>query len=210
MRNSLLVFLVSAVFLSACKKKAEAPPEKREPAQAVSPSKGPQVVPREELPELSIFQLKGTWNTQESERIELKDLQGEVLVLVMVYTACQAACPRLIADMRSIESKVSLDKGVKYVFVSIDPERDTPEKLAELAKNSEMQDPKWLFLQGTPHTVRVLANVLAVKYKEISPVDYSHSNIISVFDQKGVLVHQQEGLSVDHGPTVSVIKKLLK
>jgi protein SCO1/2 len=46
-----------------------------------------------------------------------------------------------------------------------------------------------------------------VKYKEISPMDFSHSNIISVFDQKGVLLHQQVGLGVNNKETVETIIK---
>ncbi len=39
-------------------------------------------------------------------------------------------------------------------------------------------------------------------------MDFSHSNIISVFDQEGVLAHQQEGLSVNNAQTVQAIIKL--
>ena len=56
--------------------------------------------------------------------------------------------------------------------------------------------------------VREFSNVLAVKYKKISPLDFSHSNIISVFDRDGVLVHQQEGLGVDNKKTVDAIMDL--
>ncbi len=40
------------------------------------------------------------------------------------------------------------------------------------------------------------AAVLAVNYKKISPIDFSHSNIISVFNAEGELAFQQEGLGV--------------
>ena len=49
---------------------------------------------------------------------------------------------------------------------------------------------------------------MAVKYKQISPLDFSHSNIISVFDKAGVLYHQQEGLGVDNESTVAKIVAL--
>ena len=47
-----------------------------------------------------------------------------------------------------------------------------------------------------------------MKYKQISPIDFSHSNIISVFDEQGVLQHQQEGLGVDNEETVDQILEL--
>ncbi|PCJ26602.1 MAG: SCO family protein [Flavobacteriales bacterium] len=160
------------------------------------------------LPE-SIFNLTSKWNTQNNKTIELKELKGDVLVMVMIYTTCKAACPRLVADMRSIHEKVNNDK-VKYVLVSIDPETDTPERLKEFAIENQMDNDQWIFIQGTVDDVREFSNVLAVKYKQISPMDFSHSNIISVFDEDGVLHHQQEGLGVDNKETVSKIIELIK
>ena len=48
-----------------------------------------------------------------------------------------------------------------------------------------------------------------MKYKKITPLDFSHSNIISVFNPEGVLVHQQEGLGVNNQETIAKIKEQL-
>ena len=161
----------------------------------------------EEISDASIFNLTSKWNTQNKETIELKELKGNVLVMVMIYTTCKAACPRLVADMRNISEKVD-DESVKYVMVSIDPEIDTPERLKEFAIENQMDNDQWIFLQGTVDDVREFSNVLSVKYKQISPIDFSHSNIISVFDKEGVLHHQQEGLGVDNQELVNKVKEL--
>jgi len=163
------------------------------------------------LPELSIYNLPSKWTTQEGEDIELKDLRGDVVVVVMIYTTCRAACPRLVADMRNIHKSVPAEnnKKVKYVLVSIDPETDTPERLKEFSIENQMDDTdQWIFLRGTESDTREFAAVLAVSYKAISPIDFSHSNIISVFDEDGVLVHQKEGLGVASKETVDAIIKL--
>ncbi len=162
----------------------------------------------DEILETSIFNLTSEWNTQNNETIELKDLKGDVLVMVMIYTSCKSACPRLMADMRHIYADVD-DASVKYVLISIDPTVDTPERLKAVAFENQMDNEQWVFLQGTEETVREFANVLAVKYKKITPLDFSHSNIISVFDKDGVLYHQQEGLGVDNKETVTKIKELV-
>ena len=160
-----------------------------------------------EISENSIFNLTTKWKTQNDKSIELKELKGKTLVMVMVYTTCKAACPRLVADMRNIAKEIPEEytNKVHYVFVSIDPENDTPKRLKEFAKENYMDTNNYTFLQGTKNGVREFANVLAVKYKEISPLDFSHSNIISVFNPKGELVHQQEGLGVDNKETVAKI-----
>jgi len=161
-----------------------------------------------EISTSSIFNLTSRWNTQNGEEIELKDLKGDVLVMVMIYTSCKAACPRLVADMRNIAQAVD-NPAVKYVLVSIDPETDTPERLKEFAIENQMDTDQWIFLQGKMDDVREFSNVLSVKYKQISPIDFSHSNIISVFDQTGELQHQQEGLGVNNEATLAKIAELV-
>lgn len=168
------------------------------------------ITSKEEFNDLSIYNIPSVWTTQHNEQIEFKDLQGSVLAVVMVYTSCQTACPRLAADMRNIEEQVA-EKGkenVKYVLVSIDPENDTPERLTQFGKDYQLEGDQWLFLRGTEETVREFANIVAVKYKQISPIDFSHSNIISVFDAEGVMQHQQEGLGVNNKETIEKIIEL--
>ena len=161
----------------------------------------------DEISEESIFNLTSKWNTEEGEIIQLEDLKGKTLVMVMIYTTCKAACPRLVADMRNIETQIPKENlnDLRFVLVSIDPETDTPERLKTFAIENYMDADQWTFLQGTKSSVREFANVLAVKYKEISPMDFSHSNIISVFNSGGELIHQQEGLGVDNRETIKTI-----
>ena len=164
--------------------------------------------------DLSIYNLPEVWTTQNGDDIALKELKGNVLVVVMIYTSCKTACPILIRDMREIRKQVDTQipktaKGVKYLLVSIDPETDTPEHLKAFAKDNNMDDDQWLFSRSNEEQTREFAAVLAVNYKQISPVDFSHSNIISVFNKKGELVSQQEGLGIDYEKTVTEVKKQL-
>lgn len=164
-----------------------------------------------ELSDLSVYNLPSTWTTQAGQDIELKDLQGNVLVMVMIYTSCKAACPRLVADMRNIEARVTGPNKnlLKYILVSIDPAVDTPERLQAFARENKMEGAPWLFLRSTEENTREFAATLAVNYKKISPIDFSHSNIISVFNTKGELIYQQEGLGIDYTPTVKEIEHQL-
>ena len=171
-----------------------------------------EVESNQEISNESIFNLNSDWNTEEGNSIRLAQLKGKVLVMVMIYTSCQAACPRLVADMRNIEIEIA-DKNkskVQFVLVSIDPTNDTPERLKAFAIENKMDAENWTFLQGNDNSVQEFANVLAVKYKQITPVDFSHSNIISVFNQKGELLFQREGLNIDNKETIKNIEIALK
>ncbi|SOC79774.1 protein SCO1/2 [Salinimicrobium sediminis] len=200
--KNLIYILLAAFLFTACNNA-----EKKETEVENDLAETKVSAENKELPELSIYNLPSTWTTQNGENIQLEDLRGNVLVMVMIYTSCKAACPRLVADMRNIEKQVpegDLD-NVKFIMVSIDPETDTPKRLKEFSIENDMEDDHWLFLRGTPEDTREFATVLAVSYKKISPIDFSHSNIISVFDEEGVLVHQQEGLGVDNTETIQAI-----
>jgi len=192
------IFLSLAVLTVSCKNDAQ---------QAEEATDIETVATTDTFPDMSIFNLPSNWTTQDGEEIELKDLQGKVVAMVMIYTSCQAACPRLVADMRNIERQIPEDKKdqVQYVFVSIDPEVDTPERLKAFAIENKMDSDEWLFLRGSEEDTREFAAVLAVSYKRITPIDFSHSNIISIFDKQGEMVHQMEGLGVDSKETIQAI-----
>jgi len=148
-----------------------------------------------ELPSDSIFNLTSNWKNQNNDSLQLKKLQGKTLVVVMIYTSCKSACPILVSKMKNIESKISRNdiNNVSLVLVSIDPKTDTPQRLKEFAKDNKMDAPQWMFLTSNEGATQEFANVLSMKYKKISPIEFSHSNIISVFNANGELVSQEEG-----------------
>ena len=159
------------------------------------------------ISDLSIYNLPSKWTNQNGENIEMKELKGKVLVMVMIYTSCKAACPRLVADMRNIEEHLpeNIKNNVKLVLVSIDPVVDTPKRLKSFAIENKMDSEQWVFLRSTEENTREFAAVLAVNYKKIAPLEFSHSNIISVFNAEGELAYQQEGLGVNSDQTIQKI-----
>lgn len=159
------------------------------------------------ISDLSIYNLPSKWTNQNGQNIEMKDLRGKVLVMVMIYTSCKAACPRLVADMRNIESRLpeNVKDNVKLVLISIDPKVDTPERLKAFSIENKMEGDQWEFLRSTEENTREFAAVLAVNYKKIDPLNFSHSNIISVFNAEGELTFQQEGLGVNSDEAIKKI-----
>lgn len=170
-----------------------------------------QNITSEALPSNSIFQLTSEWQNQNGDTLQLKDLQGKTLVVVMIYTTCKSACPILVSKMKLIESKIDrkdIDK-VSLVLVSIDPETDTPDFLKKFAKKNGMEAPQWVFLRSNEYATQEFANVLSMKYKKITPIDFSHSNIISIFSPKGQLVKQEEGLEINVENVVATVTKVV-
>lgn len=165
----------------------------------------------ENLDPNSIFNLNSKWEQADGTKIKLEDLKGKVLTMVMIYTSCKTACPKLTIDMKNIAQKVGHKDSddLRYVLISIDPEHDTPERMREFLRTYQLDSKQWVFLRSSETNTRELANVLAMKYKQISPMDFSHSNIISVYSKEGLLAHQKEGISIDIDKTVEAVKKEL-
>lgn len=165
----------------------------------------------EEISADSIYNVTSKWERQDGKTVTMSDLKGKVLVTAMIFTSCKTACPKLTGEMKEIADlvgKVDAD-DIQYVLVSIDPENDTPEVMNAYLNNNHFDHKYWTFLRSSENNTRNLANIMAVKYKEISPMDFSHSNIISVYSKTGVLAFQKEGVGTDNVPLVNEIKKQL-
>lgn len=199
MKKYFLIVTLVSLYLFSCKN-----------STTVDATESSEVNNNQSISDLSIYNLPSKWTNQDNEEIELIDYRGNIVVMVMIYTSCKASCPRLVSDMRDIESQVpkNLSNNVKYILVSIDPETDSPERLKEFSIENKMDGDQWVFLRGSLGDTREFAAVLAVNYKEISPLDFSHSNIITVFNQEGELYHQKEGLGIDSNETIEKIKEL--
>jgi protein SCO1/2 len=97
--------------------------------------------------------------------------------------------------MKDLYSKIPQDytSDVNFLFVSIDPIHDKPDTLKRFMKEEELNPEQWTMLSGTESNIRELAAVLGFKYKKSSLMDYAHSNLITLLNEKGEIVEQLEG-----------------
>lgn len=71
-----------------------------------------------------------TLTDQDGQPMSLDDLKGRAVVMLFGYTYCPDVCPMGMSDMRRIKRELGSDgDDVAFVFVSVDPDRDTPEVL---------------------------------------------------------------------------------
>lgn len=190
--KNILLFLFSVLTILSCNENTEQTAQNKENADS------------------SIFLLDSKWQNQDAEELQLKDLKGKNLVMVMIFTSCRTACPILVGDMKKIHAKIEKNKlkDTSLVLISIDPTNDTPEVLKKFAAERNMDSAPWIFLRSDEESTREFANVLAVKYKKISPIEFSHSNIISVFNRNGELVSQEEGSGINSDAVAKTVNEL--
>ena len=157
----------------------------------------------------SIYQLESTWMTATAQPLRLGNLQGKVQVLAMVYTTCEAACPIIVSHMRLLEAALppELRPEVGFVLVSFDPERDTPSVLRAYSDKMHLNPASWSLLSGHPDDVLELATLLGITYKRDQQDGFMHSNVLTVLNNAGEIVHRQEGLQQDLTATLEAIRR---
>ena len=120
----------------------------------------------------------------------LADFRGKAVVLFFGFTHCPDVCPTTLADMAQVKRKLGpLGERVQVLFVTVDPERDTQDKLA---KYVPAFDPSFLGLRGDPEATRAVAKEFKVYFEKrpgATPGEYSvdHSAQSYVIDPQGRL-----------------------
>jgi protein SCO1/2 len=115
----------------------------------------------------------------------LSTLRGRWVLLVYGYTTCPDVCPATLAILRQARAELGPDaEQVQVVFVSVDPERDTPEVMGQYVAHF---DPTFHGLTGTPEAVAQAAAAYGVIYQRraaASAVGYlvNHSAYVYVID----------------------------
>ena len=118
----------------------------------------------------------------------LADFKGKVVVVFFGFTQCPDVCPTALADLAEVKRLLG-PQGDKLqgLFVSVDPERDTPEVLKAYMTNF---DPGFLALRPTAEQLPEVAKAFKIFYKKVegpTPTSYTmeHSAGSYVFDPQG-------------------------
>ena len=159
----------------------------------------------------SLYDLASRWRDQRGDTLHLAALAGRVRVVALVYTSCQASCPIVVAELKRIEASIPADRrgDAGFVLVSIDPERDTPGRLAEWAAHTRLDAARWTLLAGDDDAVRELAATIDVRYQAQPDGELAHTNGITVLDRDGHVAWRQTGLG-DADATIAAVHDLLR
>jgi protein SCO1/2 len=167
--------LLGAAFLAAC----DIPGLSGTPAQATF--NGVDITGAEYAKVLALPDAKGVQRS-------LAEFKGKVTVVFFGFTQCPDVCPSTMAELAEIKRSLGADgERVQGVFVTIDPERDTPELLREYIENF---DPGFIALRGTPEQTKAVAREFKVFYAKVpgkteGSYTMDHTAGSYVFDPQG-------------------------
>ena len=132
------------------------------------------------------FQLPDT----EGRLRTMADFRGKVAVVFFGYTQCPDVCPTTLAEIAQAKKLLGPDGDkVQGIFITVDPERDTPQVLKAYMANF---DPGFVALRGSPEQVAAVAKDFKIFYKKVegkTPGSYTmdHSAASYVYDPQGRL-----------------------
>ena len=157
----------------------------------------------------SIDQLDTTWTNDAGATVRLAALRGRPVVLAMFFAQCEYACPILVRDMQRLRAALPADarERVQFVLVSFDTARDTPAALKAYRERMPL-DADWTLLRGEATAVQELAMLLGVKFKQDARGQFSHSNLFTILNREGEVVHQQLGLQGEGSDSAKVLGRL--
>ncbi|MBS0337093.1 MAG: SCO family protein [Proteobacteria bacterium] len=141
----------------------------------------------------------------------LEDFRGKVVVVFFGYTHCPDVCPTTLAELKQVMQAIGPDADkVQVVFITLDPERDTQQVLAQYVPAF---DPRFLGMYADAATTMKTAKDFKVFYEKragTSPGSYTidHTAASFAFDPQGRLRLYVKTDSV--GTLVDDIRTLLK
>lgn len=148
--------------------------------------------------------------------VTLADFRDKVVVLHFIYTSCPDVCPlhaERIADIQRMVNQTPMKEQVRFVTITTDPKRDTPEVLRDYGQAHGLDPANWVFLtagQDQPDdTTRRLAEAYGLKFTKTDDGYQIHAVVTHVIDQDGQLRARFHGLKFESVNLVLFVNALV-
>jgi len=154
-----------------------------------------------------------TFTERSGRKISLDDLKGKVWVAQFFYTNCTDICPLIVPQMGLLHLEYLNDPDFRsagrFVSITVDPERDTPEVLSKYAEHFSADPDLWLFLTGDKVATYRLAqqgfklgigeqpNPPEVVKKTGEEKEFFHSNELILVDRKAQIRGYYSGIDAE-------------
>jgi protein SCO1 len=124
-----------------------------------------------------------TLTDQDGQTVHLYNdlMAGQVVVVNAFYTGCRSACPQAMGTLSHLQERLAID-GVpaRFISITVDPEHDTPDRLALYARalgvGAPAAGPDWRMLSGDPATVHHALHRFGLDTDPADPGD--HLNVL--------------------------------
>ena len=160
------------------------------PAPAVS------AVRANALPIDSIMQMNDKFVAQDGKEFTLSNRRGHPQVVALFYSSCKYVCPLMIDSTKAVEKALTAAElaQLRVLFVSMDPKRDTPKALSDLATSRKLDTRRWTLAGTDENGVRTLAALLKVRYRALANGEFNHTSALTLLDRDGRILARTENM----------------
>lgn len=120
--------------------------------------------------------------------VTLEDLHGKTVLLYFGYTYCPDVCPTTLSTLKKVYANAGdLAEDLQVVFITVDPQRDTPARMGEYARFFE---PAFLGLSGNMEDTFAITDAYQIHFHyndAESDTNYTvdHTSVVIVIDPQG-------------------------
>lgn len=135
---------------------------------------------------------------QMGKQVSLKDLHGKVLLVDFFFTSCTSICPTLTSNLKKIQDAyVKNDTLLQILSFSVDPVRDSSERLRQYAIRHGINPDNWWLLTGDKKEIYDIARnefFVSVTQGDGGPDDFIHTEKLVLIDKNGHIRGYYNGL----------------
>jgi protein SCO1/2 len=142
---------------------------------------------RDSDPPASLYHLQASLTDQDGRAHGIDVHRGHPVLVTMFYSSCPATCPLIVDTLRATERELDAAQRarLRVLMISIDPERDTPAALRELAESRHIDTNRWTLARADAATVRKIAALLNIQYRQLPDGEFNHSTVIALLTPAG-------------------------
>jgi len=138
-----------------------------------------------------------TYVDQLNRPISNSDLRGKVHIVDFFFTSCPTICPKVKGQMLRLEEEFADEEDFALLSFTVDPKRDTPERMKEYAEKLGITDmDRWRFIHGDKFEIYDLdQDYLSIAEENANaPGGFDHSGYIVLVDRQGYVRSYASGL----------------
>lgn len=125
---------------------------------------------------------------QDNKQVSNATYAGKVYVLEFFFSTCPTICPKMNANLKTVQAAFAGNNNFGIASITINPENDTPEVLKKHAEGLEIKSDNWHFLTGKKDYIYEIANKGFNMYAgENSKANggFEHSGMFALIDKNG-------------------------
>jgi len=133
---------------------------------------------------------------QDGALFDSDQYQDHLILVNFVFTHCPSVCPTQISKLSKIFSTLpeSVQNKVKFISISIDPDRDKPEVLKKFANQLNVPEKHWTFLTGESKGInKLIKDLRLMDPTKENPPPNDHRTSVWLLDDEGVIMQRYRG-----------------